>query len=302
MSIRLGVIADPHVSVDRDEPAAWHNPFRLVDAHDRLQDALSHPLIAGCVAVVVLGDLAHFGERRSMRRVVDIVASDERPALLLSGNHDVLDDGVRLEHEVEARGAPSVTSPLARDVEGSAFAAILREAGLSGTVHEVTALTSRAVQPFDVVERTLTTSALAAHVVLSHFPPGSFESRCRHEQLLYAGHLEQLAPTTGLHAAHAADGPRPTVALSGHLHLRGTAVDGALLQLSFAALVEPPYEVAAVDIEVDPALGTLRVGYECASVIPPDAGRLPVLDPPAGCWGWDGAWTALDVSRPTAPA
>ena len=63
-----------------------------------------------------------------------------------------------------------------------------------------------------------------------------------------------------------------------------------MLQLVFAALVEPPYEVARVDIDV----GGGSVFYQCASVREPDADRLPVLDPPTGRWSFDptsGRWS-----------
>jgi len=71
--------------------------------------------------------------------------------------------------------------------------------------------------------------------------------------------------------------------MSGHLHLRGVTTEANVLQLVFAALVEPPYEVAVVEIDVDePSLA-----YRCASVVEPDAERLPVLDPPSGRWVFD---------------
>jgi hypothetical protein len=80
------------------------------------------------------------------------------------------------------------------------------------------------------------------------------------------------------------------VVLSGHLHLRGVTTEANVLQLVFAALVEPPYEVAVVDIDTD----EMAVAYRCVSVAEPDADRLPVLDPAAGRWSWErdaGRWT-----------
>ena len=64
-----------------------------------------------------------------------------------------------------------------------------------------------------------------------------------------------------------------------------------MLQLVFAALVEPPYEVAVVEIDVEQRALT----YQCGSVVEPDAERLPVLDPPSGRWAFDpsaGRWSA----------
>ena len=62
--LRLGIVADPHLALERLEDARWHNPYRLADAHSRLDAALAHPLLDGVDVVAVLGDLAHFGDRR----------------------------------------------------------------------------------------------------------------------------------------------------------------------------------------------------------------------------------------------
>ena len=278
--LRLGVIADPHLALERTEDAAWHNPYRLADAHERLDSALAHPLLDGVDVIVLLGDLAHFGDRMSVRRVVDAVADDGRPAILLSGNHDVLTPGVRLEDEVLARGAAQVLSPLASIADAPAVKAF-EAAGAGLAVHEVMRVTERGPQPFDVIGKRLTATDPAASldVWLTHFPLLSFEARCRDAQLLYSAHLDQLAPPPAVLPADSG----PVVVLSGHLHLRAVTAEANVLQLSFAALVEPPYEVAVVDLDTAQA----SVSYRCASVIPPDAERIPVLDPAEGTWSFD---------------
>jgi hypothetical protein len=287
--LRLGVIADPHLALERVEDTGWHNPFRLADAHLRLDAALAHPLLDGTDVVLVLGDLAHFGDRTSLRHVVEAVVAAQRPAVLLSGNHDVLTPGVRLENEVVDRGAGLVVSPFACRPETQAVKAF-ESAGAGLAVHEVTGLSDRELLPFDVTGRRLASaagsgSAADAHpaggldVLLTHFPVLTLEDRCREAELLYSGHLDILAPSPSV--LPAAD--RPVVVLSGHLHLRGVTTAANVLQLVFAALVEPPYEVAVVEIDVDePSLA-----YRCASVFEPQAERLPVLDPPSGRWVFD---------------
>jgi hypothetical protein len=285
--LRLGVIADPHLALERVEDASWHNPYRLADAHERLDLALTHPLLDGVDAVVMLGDLAHFGDRTSVRYVVDAVANDHRPAILLSGNHDVLTPGVRLEDEVRARGAPHVLSPLASSPDAPAVKAfVAASAGLA--VHEVMKMTDRGPQPFDVTGSRLAEIDPSASfdVWLTHFPLLSFESRCREARLLYSAHLDQLAPPPPVLPASAG----PVVVLSGHLHLRAVTTEANVLQLSFAALVEPPYEVAAVELDTERP----SVAYRCASVIPSDADRIPVLDPAEGSWSFaseSGSWS-----------
>lgn len=269
--MRLAVVADPHLSVVRDEPASWHNPYRLVDAHDRLDRALTHPLFDEVDAFALLGDLAHFGDAASLQRCIEAVAKvrGDRPAILLSGNHDVLEPGVQLADELE---------PWTDAFDPTA---LFRSAGLGLHLHDVTALTDRQVEPFDVESRTLTTGeASNAHVVLTHFPVLSFERRARDAHLLYSGHLAQLAPPVD----PIPDDGRPVVVLSGHLHLRGVTHEGDVLQLSFAALVEAPYELACVDIESNDE--GVTVNYECESARAPDAEKLPILDPPEGRWRW----------------
>jgi len=278
-ALRLGVIADPHLSL-RGGEASWHNPYRLVDAHERLDHALADPLFADVDVFALLGDLAHFGDRDSLRRCVDGVAKARgtRPAILLSGNHDVIEPDVRLEQEVADLGDADVVAPFAWPGHSHAHGPFV-DAGLGLHVHEVMAVTERRVEPFDVVSRTINADAPHGHVVLTHFPVLSFEQRARDAELLYAAHLSQLAPPVD---PLPADGP--VVVLSGHLHLRGVAHDRDVLQLAFGALVEPPYEFARVEIESHDQ--GLDVAYRCVSARVPDATKLPVLDPDEGRWRW----------------
>jgi hypothetical protein len=148
-------------------------------------------------------------------------------------------------------------------------------------VHEVRGLSERELQPFDVTGLRLFDADPAGglDVLLTHFPVLTLEDRCRDAALLYSGHLAILAPPPPVMPA--AD--RPVVVLSGHLHLRGVTTEANMLQIVFAALVEPPYEVAVVEIDVDQPSLT----YRCGSVVEPDAERLPVLDPPSGRWAFD---------------
>jgi len=291
-ALRLGVIADPHLSL-RGGEAAWHNPYRLADAHERLDQAMTNDLFADVEVFVLLGDLAHFGDRESLRRCVDGVAKARggRPAILLSGNHDVIEPGVRLEQEITDLGDPEVVCPLAWPAR-SAAAAPFVAAGFGLVVHEVTGLSELQVEPFDVVTRTISGEAPNGHVVLTHFPVLSFEERARDAQLLYAAHLAQLAPPVDPLPVGG-----PVVVLSGHLHLRGVARETDVLQLAFAALVEPPYELALVEIEPDN--GGVIVEYRCASARVPDASKLPVLDPESGRWRWapGRGWSRTDEAR-----
>ena len=265
--MRIAVIADPHLSVRHDGTASWHNPYRLADAHDRLDVALADPVFDDADVFAILGDLAHYGDRDSIRRCIDGVAKvrGDRPAVVLSGNHDVLVEDVRLDDELEPW------------CDGTHAARVFASSGLGLQVQTVTALTNREVYGFDVEARTFAAPGPAGLVVLTHFPLLSLRRRAREAELLYSGHLSDLAPPVA---------PLPTdtpvVVLSGHLHLRGVTHEDDVLQLAFAALVEAPYELARVDI--DSTDDGLTLEYQCASARAPDADKLPVLDPPTGQW------------------
>jgi DNA repair exonuclease SbcCD nuclease subunit len=280
--LRIGVVADPHLSVLRDEPAAWHNPYRLGDAHDRLDAALADPLLDDVDVFALLGDLAHFGDRASLQRCIEAVdkARARRPAILIGGNHDVLEPGVCLDDELEQYTERFDPEPL--------FA----HAGIGLHVHDVAAVTDREASPFDVRSRTLVPGGPGGHLVLTHFPVLSLRRRAREAELLYSGHLSDLAPPVD---PLPDDGP--VVVLSGHLHLRGVTHEDNVLQLAFAALVEAPYEFARVEIEPNDA--GLMVKYECASARVPDAEKLPILDPPSGAWRFaaDSGWHQLSETR-----
>jgi predicted phosphodiesterase len=280
--VKLGVIADSHVSVDRFEPARWHNDFDLRGSRELLGRALEHDLLGDAEAVFILGDLAHFGDRASIRHVVEAVDDTGRPAMLLQGNHDVLVAGVRLEDEV---GRSKFVSCPFRSDNPDAPLEPFRDAGLALEVHEVRAeLTAKEARwPFHVERRRMVDAPDGRPVVVAtHFPVLSLRRPALEAGLLYSGHLSDLADSHAL----ALPQDRPAIVLSGHLHLRGVTSDQAVLQIAFAALIEAPHDVAVVQIS-EAANGDIVVEYECASIAHDDVERVPVVAPPSGAWEFD---------------
>lgn len=280
--MRLGIFADSHVSVRRVEQISWHNPFRLPDSAKRLERALAHPLLEQAEVLVGLGDLVHFGEEESLTAVIEMVAARGLPAVLISGNHDVIQDEVRVHDSIERVGAKSIATPL-RPAPGPITEA-WHNAGLGLVVHEVTGIWPSSDQPFGVVERELVPGAGAPSLVLSHFPVLSLRDQAEAADFLYAGHLSDLARPPEMEWTS-----RPAIVLSGHIHMRGVTAAEHILQIAFAALVEDPFDVALVEIERKGA--EVHLAYECQSVDEPVADRQPVLASPRGSWRYQsGTW------------
>lgn len=275
--MRIGVLADSHVAIDdrRLVPEAWHNPYRLADSLERFAAALDHPLVTSADVVVVLGDLVHWGDQPSLRAVVDASGERDQPVLLLSGNHDVLERDVRLEQVVREAGRANVWSPCAGEPPDALTAPFAR-AGLGLQVIEVIEQSPSDGRPFGVAARRLLPGAPGgAGVVLTHFPLLSFRWRAVEAELLYSGNLRDLAAEPDLDRGWGA-----TLVLNGHLHIHAVRSKESVLQISFGALVEAPYEVSTVDVTVrDDAL---EVAYESASMREVTEEKVPVLDASSG--------------------
>jgi hypothetical protein len=84
--------------------------------------------------------------------------------------------------------------------------------------------------------------------------------------------------------------PAPTVLLGGHAHVRAGLAEGPILQLSAGALVEPPYECALIEIEVEPD-GGLAVKRRCPRLLESAAPREPIFSPEEESWRFgSGSW------------
>jgi hypothetical protein len=89
-------------------------------------------------------------------------------------------------------------------------------------------------------------------VVASHFPVLSEAFRVAGAGLPYAGDLVNRAE---VEQRLRSDG-RPTVVLSGHIHVRCSTHDGPLLQFAVGAIIEPPFD--ATIVELDPTAVSAR--------------------------------------------
>jgi predicted phosphodiesterase len=252
--MRLGVVSDIHWSTDPDARGEWHGPYDFAGLAERLDGARAAFRRERVDAVVVVGDVANAGDVRSAQAALDQLGSGlGRPLLVVAGNHDcderddMLAGLCELLTATEVGGGRVVGVPIASD--GGWF-------GWTGQLADGAAL------------------------VVSHFPVLSREQRLLSRGLEYAGDLSNRA---ALEARVAGAGP--VVVLSGHIHARETCASGPVLQLSAGALIEPPHEIAIVDLEDGRAR---RRTYLLGPRVTP---RDPVLAPADETWSFSGgAW------------
>ncbi|MDB5059532.1 MAG: hypothetical protein JWO59_3004 [Chloroflexi bacterium] len=86
-----------------------------------------------------------------------------------------------------------------------------------------------------------------------------------------------------------------TIVVHGHLHKRGETVAGSVLQITCAALIEPPHEVALLTVKFEGE--QLTVCRESIPIGPTPEVRLPVLSPPDKRWAFGaGSWISAPVT------
>jgi predicted phosphodiesterase len=257
--VRLGVVSDTHIAPAGTPHARWHNPLEFEGAISRLQLAVERFHEAGVDGVVMLGDLSHYGDAESLGSGKACLADGPGRLWVVSGNHD-LPNGASGpgatggENEVLADGLRLAVLPIGRDRDGSFRSGAL---WLEAWGDDVT-------------------------LIASHYPLISREIELAEHGLPYPGDLSdqpQLLETLDVRSV-------PTVVLSGHLHVRDSCRRGQVLQLSFASMIEYPFECSIVEIGVQD--GRLRLGREAIGLQTGTLTRDPVLVPAAEGWEFGG--------------
>lgn len=246
--MRIGLISDVHWMVG--QPAfsdGWYGAGEFAGALDRLQQALHHFDRDRVDLVVLSGDLAHKADVESLASVLATCASVSVPVLVVAGNHDVAGDIHRLERARELAAQPRIALPHAR---GSVVSGV-RVAGVH--VGEVDGWLRPRLRAFPDLSRWRTDPA----VLISHYPVLSLAEKVAGAGLPYPGDLLDRADV----ATALLERRAPTIVIGGHVHVRATETDGAILQLTVGALIEPPYECAVIDVNTT-AAGNLVVHRE----------------------------------------
>lgn len=286
--MRLGVIADAHLSPPGTTVSAFHTGYESPYTVAAYRLALRRCAKEGVDGVVLLGDLSHSGDDKSLETGVRLAAGTGRRVRAVSGNHDCFERTDALEVAVRRVAAENVrlASPAGEVAE--------REPRLAGSC----------VTSGSGGYKALLNGGRGAKdwgdeptVWLSHYPMVSFAEEVSSASLIYGDDLEDLDVVVRPLLARSA----PTVVVSGHIHLRHDCLVGKVLQLSCAALVEPPFEIAILDFQVDPGTrgGRLVVRRRSVPLVSPSAVSCPVLSPPQQEWVFEaGEWSIASMARP----
>lgn len=271
------MVTDVHASTKDGRFLPFHNAVPVSDGWERLGPAIELCLRGGAESLLLLGDLAHLGDEETLGRVVRMAAGSELPVWVVPGNHETNAGGSALGRIVARAGIQSVrlAAPCGEYLDGG-----IQLAGLSieGAQEVVSGRVPRAIDVAGWGPRPV--------VLLSHYPVISSAEEVVRAGLKYAGDLEDAEGIVSRILARCV----PTVVLSGHLHVRHTFAQGPVLQILCAALVEPPFEVTLVDVEVE--RDRVSVSRWNVPVVSSSAGtRLPVLSSVEETWNHeDGSW------------
>lgn len=286
--MKIGIITDIHLypHPDTEKRFAWHNPYPIKRAMAQYDAALERCAAEDVDTVVILGDIAHIGDEACLEAATERAAATGKPVWMVPGNHDCTVRADAVASAVSKHGQGRVTLP---DTAGerNVVLASWRVAGLP-VASDNGGNSARAL------ERPAVDAWRDEPVLfLTHFPMLSLAEHCATAGLKYAGDLGNYSDTTtSLHQRIA-----PTLVLHGHLHVRDELAQGSMLQLSFAALIEPPHEMAI--LELAGGARELTVHRRNISVASYTAEQLPVLTGDETRWQLrDGVWSA--VSCPDA--
>lgn len=291
--MRIGIVADPHLSHDRTSSKFVLDSSSVPDGYTAIEDmaryrlALRRCLEEGVDGLALLGDISWSGDAGSLEAGLRLAAGTGLTVWAVSGNHDCGDRVDALAEAVRRIGAENVR--LATPA-GEVFADRgLRVAGLCVTSdnYGYTARSDERPDVFGWRDEPV--------VLLSHYPMISFRERAEQAGLYYGDNdlenLEQVAQPLLAREA-------PTVVINGHMHMRDACAAGKVLQISCAALTEPPFDVTLLDLEVGGDL--ISASVERIPVVPlPDDLRISVLSPARLRWVFEEeAWRTATQAKP----
>lgn len=258
--LRLGVLTDLHLAPAGSPTRRFINDYPFERSLSMLDDALAWFGEQNIDAVAILGDLVMFEDEASLDAGMERISAFGKPVLIVPGNHDGHDWPTAI-----ARNLPNQDLP--------EWPAVVRAIGVRVEQNPERWWTGGIKLPED-----------GPALVLSHFPLVNVGQYLTEAGYPYAGDATWDDTITGIQERSA-----PIVALSGHVHVRYEIAAGAVLQLGFAALIEPPHAAAILDIREDD--DALVVAIEHTDVAPHSVEVVPIISPSASTWRFeDGSW------------
>ncbi len=282
--MRLGIVADAHLGPAGTTVPAFHVEYGNADTLTTYQLALRRCVREGADGLVLLGDLSHSGDEESLEAGVRTAAETELAVWVVTGNHDCFSREDALADAVQQVGAENVRllTP-----DGEAGAESLRLAGFSVTSGSWGYAAGPTGRPD--VSRWGDDECV---VWVTHYPAVSFSGEVSAAGLVYGDDLEDLEEVTRPLLEREA----PTVVVSGHVHVRATHVEGPVLQVSCAALIEPPLEVTFLEVESEG--DRVEVRRESALLAPSLTVRPPAFSPPEQGWAFKASvWRSLGPGK-----
>ena len=282
MTLRVGVLADLHGSLDPAEQGGWFNAYDFAGMPERVDRAMTWFAEQEVDRVVLAGDLTHGAEAKALDALLErCTRRSPCPVLVVAGNHDV--DGRAPFAGAVARAAGArvaLATPTGERHRGVCLAGIhvgSAEGLMRSRVEQAPDLTAWGAEPV---------------VLASHYPLLSHAASLTTNGLPHPGDLVDRAALARPLIERAA----PTIVVSGHVHARLVAVEGTVLQLTQTALIEPPFDAALVELAPEPGGGllvtrrTLRAGDARAPF-------EPALAEPDGAWRFDGGrWQPIGAA------
>lgn len=272
--MKIGVITDVHLTDADRPPSKFHNVYDFANARANFERAIAAHRAGGVSAIVMLGDLANSGDAPYHMLRLELCESAGLPLWIVPGNHDCEEGASALASRIASSGSSSVRVP----TPGGETAGGFRVAGLPTDYFDTERNWTVALPDVSAWER-------EPVLLLSHVPAISRASAAAEAGMNYAGDVENHESVADLLRGRGA----PTIVLHGHLHLRDATIDGSVLQIGFASIVEPPHETASVQIGIEGDDITVRVCHEAVAESFVD--RLPVLAPAIASWRYsNGNW------------
>jgi hypothetical protein len=280
--IRLGIISEIHIVPPGTPEGHWHNDFRFSEAEALFRSAVERCMALEVDAIAILGDLTHFADADSFAKVRRVLETIALPVYVLPGNHDLEKNDRPLAAFQQAMDVPNVTIAPATGMLTPEIALELIALQLGPDAKGYPAVRSG----------TAAGANPKLTVALTHFPSFPMKELLADADLKHAGDVTNRAALLG--GIEAVSGP--VLIVNGHLHVHATIADGRILQLSVAALIEPPHDVTLLTIGLDDA-GNPWVTRQASGLFAVPGVRLPVLSDREERWQFtDGAWRPSAVS------